>query len=131
MFHCSYIGRNRPLLLITSCPCERLRGQGIGRINGRVTRAPMCFWESPSTASRTTTPLDTCSLGQRSRIVPARAKSPVSESIYRALARFVSAKLATFLFTVLRRGIGIGERRRRAVASVRKETRYSEEYDRC
>lgn len=44
MFHCSYIGRNRPLLLITSCPCERLRGQGIGRINGRVTRAPACFW---------------------------------------------------------------------------------------
>jgi len=31
MFHCSYIGRNRPLLLITSCSRERLRGQGIGR----------------------------------------------------------------------------------------------------
>lgn len=41
MPHCSYIGRNRPLPLITSCPRQRLRGPGIKRINGaRVSRSP-------------------------------------------------------------------------------------------
>lgn len=42
MSHCSYIGRNRPLPLITSCPSRpRLRGPGIKRINGaRVSPPP-------------------------------------------------------------------------------------------
>lgn len=35
-FHCSYIGRNCPLLLITSCPRKRLRSQGIKHINMHV-----------------------------------------------------------------------------------------------
>jgi len=66
MFHCSYIGRNRPLLLITSCPCERLRGQGIGRINGASYACNDVFRDAPVDR---TTPLDiTCSFGQRFRI---------------------------------------------------------------
>lgn len=55
MSHCSYIGRNRPLPLITSCPSRpRLRGPGIKRINGaRVSLA------SPLRRSRSVVALPT------------------------------------------------------------------------
>ncbi|KYM77097.1 hypothetical protein ALC53_12391 [Atta colombica] len=95
MFHCSYIGRNRPLLLITSCPCERLRGQGIGRINGWVTRATPTYFRIP--VGQTTTPLDTCSLGQGFRIA-GLAKSPASRIDLSHARKIVSASILVPLF---------------------------------